>query len=210
VDKSKVAIQKQTFGIMKGSAVTIQGDKNAPSLIAEGMETGLSLKQAMPHATVKVTLSKSNFVNIDPRTLATKAVLCLDQDGKDFTSDKTILAATKRLIDANKNVFVMVPTSAHQTRQDYNDVLKAQGTYPIKRDYEQAISAQEFFGESLSQQSSVTIDTKSINTIAKNFAADNQQNNKALVTAYRAMTMESKPKEPINIIPNKYDVERNI
>jgi conjugative transfer relaxase protein TraI len=210
VDKSKVAIQKQTFGVMKGSTVTILGDKNSPTLIAEGIETGLSLKQAMPHATVKVTLSKSNFVNIDPRTLATKAVLCLDQDGKDFSSDKTILAATKRLIDANKNVFVMVPTSAQKTRQDYNDVLKTQGTHPIKRDYEQAISAQEFFGNSLSQQSSVTIDMKSINTIAKNFAADNQQNNKALVTAYRAMTMESKPKEPINIMPNKYDVERNI
>lgn len=210
VDKSKVAIQKQTFGAMKGSSVTIQGDKNAPTLIAEGIETGLSLKQAMPHATVKVTLSKSNFANIDPRTLVTKTVLCLDQDGKDFSTDKPLLTTAKRLMDANKNVFVMVPLGISQSKIDYNDVLKAHGTQPIKRDYEQAVSALEFFGKSLSELSSANIETKKIDTVVKNFAMDIQQNTKALATASHDISIESKHRQPIISTPNKHDIERNI
>jgi hypothetical protein len=146
VDKSKVSIQKQTFGVMKGSSVTIQGDKNAPTLVAEGIETGLSLKQAMPHVTVKVTLSKSNFMNIDVRSLSEKTIFCLDQDGKDVRADKMIFESAKRLIEANKQVAFMVPSSAAQSKQDYNDVLKQSGQSVIKRDFDKAISYAEMYG----------------------------------------------------------------
>ena len=41
IDKSIVKIQKQTFGVLHGAAVSIPGEKGAPTLIAEGTETGL-------------------------------------------------------------------------------------------------------------------------------------------------------------------------
>ena len=210
VDKSRVTLQKQTFGVMKGSSVTIYGDKNTPTLIAEGIETGLSLKQAVPHATVKVTLSKSNFANIDPRTLTTKTVLCLDQDGKDLRSDKIILTAAKRLIESHKDVYLMVPTSAPQLKQDYNDVLKTQGSSTIRRDYEQAVAAQAFYDKSLNQPISISAESKKIENMAKNFTSSQQQNNQVLNSTYRAITMDTQSPKTIQIKPNTQDFERSI
>lgn len=151
VDASTITVQKQSFGSLKGSTVTLgNSEKGAPTLIAEGMETGLSLKQALPNTAVKVTLSKSNFLNINPKSVGEKVVLCLDQDGKDLKADKTVFESAKRLSDANKQVALMVPSAASVVKQDYNDVLKQVGEAAIRRDFDSAIPYKSMYPDSQS------------------------------------------------------------
>ena len=207
IDKSTVTVQKQTFGSMRASAVSIKGAKDAPTLITEGVETGLSLKQALPDAAINITLSKANFKNIDPQSLSGKVVFTLDYDGKDLKQDKTIRDATKRLIDANKYVSFMVPNHAPHQKLDYNDILKDKGIGSIKQDFKQAISASNFYGEMLGTNK---VEAKKISGMANNLAVSEAQQNKAQLTAFK--TEITKSQQPTTItIPNKLnDVERSI
>lgn len=209
IDKSQIVVQKQTFGVTKGSSVTIPGEKNSPTLLAEGIETGLSLKLAVPNATIKITLSKSNFKNIDVRSLSEKTVFCLDHDGKDVRADKTIFESAKRLNDANIQVAFMIPESINQQKQDYNDVLKSQGTQPIKNDFDHAISAQDFYGKSFNMTKVGQEAEKKIGAAAKLISANDQRNDKALTAAYHAMTKDSQ-RESMNIAIKNNDIERGI
>lgn len=214
VDKSDVKIQKQTFGVMKGAVVTIKGHKGAPTLVAEGTETGLSLAQAISNATVKITLSKSNFVNIEAKSLSEKVVFCLDNDGKDIKSDKVITSAVKRLVESNKQVSIMVPTAVNNVKQDYNDVLKNVGIDPIQNDLKNAISSEKIYGnmnrDSLNFNSAQInilkgnnqISDKEINNFAKQIARDTNQTDLSHV--------HSKQTEPIKTITKLKDIEREI
>ena len=150
VDKSIASLQKQTFGLLKGATVNFNGEKSHPTLVAEGIETGLSLSHAIKNVSVKVTLSKANFKNIDSKTLSEKVIFCLDNDGQNVKSDKLIAESAKRLVDSNKHVFFMVPTTLSQSKQDYNDVLKHVGDGAIKRDFDGAISYNDMYGISKS------------------------------------------------------------
>lgn len=149
IDKSIAAIQKQTFGLVKGSTVNINGDKHAPTLIAEGTETGLSIASVVHNANVKITLSKSNFKNIDSKSLTEKNIFCIDNDGQNIKEDKLISESAKRLIEKNKQVAFMFPTHLKDQKQDYNDVLKQGGQDAIKRDYNNAISFKELYGSNI-------------------------------------------------------------
>lgn len=146
IEPSSVEVQKQTFGVMKGASVSIKGVRDETTLIAEGIETGLSLAKALPKANVKITLSQSNFLNIDTRSLPEKVFFCLDNDGKNFKENKIIFEASKRLDDKGKDVNFMLPTALGNKRQDYNDIIKHQGIEPIKQDYKQSISYNDFYG----------------------------------------------------------------
>jgi hypothetical protein len=76
--KAAVKIQKQTWGMLSSGACVHLGDtqnKRSPLYVAEGPETGLSIYAAMPEARVKVTLSKSNFKNMDPNMINQVIVL---------------------------------------------------------------------------------------------------------------------------------------
>lgn len=210
VDKSQVVIQKQTFGAMKGAAVTIEGKKGAPTLIAEGIETGLSLKQAIPHATIKITLSKSNFKNIDTRTLSDKTILCLDNDGKDLKRDKVILESTKRLVADHKQVSLMVPSNRNQPKQDYNDILKMDGTHPIKNDFDRAISARDFYGKAIEGSHSAPVAPEKISKAARQIQVEDQRNNQKLVATHRAMTRDTQQREPTRSMTKHPDIERSI
>ncbi len=178
VDAATIRVQKQSFGSLKSSTVTLgKSENSAPTLIAEGMETGLSLKQALPHTTVKVTLSKSNFLNIDSKSVGEKVVFCLDQDGKDIKSDKTVFESAKRLSDVNKQVSLMIPSAASGVKQDYNDVLKQAGEVAIRRDFESATPYKSMYKEDQS--------------IVVNGVLLNQKQVTALVKQHEKMTIAS-------------------
>ena len=146
IDKSIAAIQKQTFGLVKGATVNINGDKHAPTLVAEGTETGLSVASVIHKANVRITLSKSNFKNIDSKSLTEKTIFCIDNDGQNIKEDKLLSESAKRLVGKNKQVAFMLPTHLKDQKQDYNDVLKQGGNDAIKRDYENTISFKELYG----------------------------------------------------------------
>jgi hypothetical protein len=145
--KAQVKVGKQTFGPKKGAAVMIKQAVNpdAPSLIAEGVVTGLSLAKALPEANVVITLGKQSFGNIDPAVLSSKVIFCLDNDGQDLKKDKLIQESAKRLQDQKKEVQFMVPQGLALAKQDYNDILKQKGVAAVRQDFEGAISYADFY-----------------------------------------------------------------
>lgn len=215
VDKSTIKIQKQTFGVMKGAAVTIKGQKGALTLIAEGAETGLSVAQAISNATVKITLSKSNFVNIDVKLLSEKTVFCLDNDGKDLKSDKVIASAVKRLVEANKQVSIMMPTTLNSAKQDYNDILKMAGVDPIKNDLKNAISYENIYGDM--NKNNLSLSSSQVNMLKQN---NNQISEKSIDRFAKQLTRKVhqptlvqdhlKQNNPSKTIAQFKDIEREI
>ncbi len=63
-----------------GASVNISNKDSGVVYLAEGPETALSIYEAIPNADIKITLSKSNFKNVDLRDTVRPIVICLDND----------------------------------------------------------------------------------------------------------------------------------
>jgi conjugative transfer relaxase protein TraI len=150
-DKADVPLKKQTIGSKKGLVVKINQvqDKDAPTLIAEGVVTGLSLANALPKTNVIVVLGKQMFSSVSPAALSEKVIFCLDNDGKNLKTDTTILASANRLKESQKVVSFMVPNDLKILKQDYNDILKQKGKEAIQMGFMRAISYDEFYKNNL-------------------------------------------------------------
>lgn len=90
--KADVAVKKQTWGRPSQGCVVLVNLKlqEAGSIthLAEGVETALSIYQALGGADVRITLGKSNFKNIDPANTHQQVMLCLDHDAKHNQGDQ--------------------------------------------------------------------------------------------------------------------------
>ena len=115
-------------------------------MIAEGVETGLSLVIALPSTNVQIVLGKSNLLHIDSKSTAKNIVFCLDNDGKNCAEDKIIFESAKRLNDLGKTVNFIVPKILGNQKQDYNDVVKKAGIEPIRSDLSKSIPYGEMYG----------------------------------------------------------------
>ncbi len=145
INKDDIKISKQTFGILAGASVTVDGKNSNKILVAEGTETGLSLAKAAPSATVKIMLGKSNFLHIDTQSSAKNVVLCVDNDGKKISDDRIIFEAGKRLNHLGREVSLIVPTALGNQKQDYNDIIKKLGPDAIKSDLNKPISYSDMY-----------------------------------------------------------------
>ena len=116
---------KKTLGPKGGGVVILdEGHSNeSVTYIAEGIETGLSIRDAVRNERVIATLGKSNFNNIDMEILTKRVVLCLDNDGKNVMQDKIILDLVERLVKHEKEVVVTMP----HKKGDFNDVAREHG-----------------------------------------------------------------------------------
>lgn len=138
-NKAQVEVKKQVFGIIKGALVTLQkGNSQKPTLIAEGPETGLSLRQAMPNHDVKVTLGVYNYRNIQPTMVNQKVILCLDNDGQHSSTQKAVQQAIEHLQKSGKEVYTNQPDAI---KTDYNDMLKSEGIKAIQSKIESSAPA---------------------------------------------------------------------
>ncbi|MEI8055202.1 MAG: conjugative transfer relaxase/helicase TraI [bacterium] len=143
-NKADIAIKKRTYASPSGALVSLQkhnnkiNPENKISFIAEGAETGLSIKDAtenIKNSEVVVTLGKSNFTTIDPKSIGDKIVFCLDNDGPATFTDNTIHKAAKRLIDFGKEIFISIPGQAigkSDAKIDFNDMAKTTGIEAVK------------------------------------------------------------------------------
>ncbi|MEI8055095.1 MAG: Ti-type conjugative transfer relaxase TraA [bacterium] len=140
-NKADLDVNKRTYASPSGALVHLQKQgaaiESKTSYIAEGVETGLSIKDAIgPNANIAVTLGKSNFANIDPQSIGQKIVFCLDNDG--IKVDKTIDKAAQRLIDFGKEVFIAIPEAdtnsekPEKVKTDFNDIARSQGIEAVK------------------------------------------------------------------------------
>ncbi len=158
-NKADIAIRKRTYASPSGALVLLQkhkdgiDSKNKISFIAEGTETGLSIKDAaenIKNSEVTVTLGKSNFNNIDPKRVGDRVIFCLDNDGSATFSDNTIHKAAERLISFGKEVFIVIPiTNEKNIKMDFNDVARTSGITTVRNTLDSTVTYQEWKNNTL-------------------------------------------------------------
>ncbi|AFC74902.1 AAA family ATPase [Rickettsia parkeri] len=142
-NKAEIAINKSSFGKIKGSFVEIsknhEEQKNIPSsndsnnaannvtIIAEGLETSLSIKEAGIKGKILCSLGVSNIRNYEPLK-GEKILIAADNDGKDAVSVRTVIKAAEELMRKGAVVAIIQPPE----KGDFNDMLKSQGAESIK------------------------------------------------------------------------------
>jgi len=131
-------VQKRTFSSVSGSGVIISKglDKDAVTYLAEGVETALSIRDAVQHERVVAVLGKQNFAKVDPALTTQNIVLCLDNDGKSIQDDKLVKQAVERLEQAGRQVLLAYP----KHKGDFNDVAKTQGVEGVFKALNNTIS----------------------------------------------------------------------
>lgn len=155
--KADIDVQKRTYASPSGASVSLQKHKsgaepflidgsknNKISLFAEGVETGLSVKDAIKNADVQVTLGKSNFTTIDPKSTGQRIIFCLDNDGTKASTDNIIHKAAQLLIERGKEVFITMPQQIGGAKTDFNDLAKAAGTEAVKNHINNSVPYNEW------------------------------------------------------------------
>ena len=141
--KADLEVKKRTYGSPSGALVLLAKDSSiaqfGPTFIAEGIETGLSIRDAIKEGRVLVTLGKTNFLSVDLQSIGKKAVFCLDNDGVKNPYDDTIHKAVSRVVAAGKEVLISMPDQdSRQSKTDFNDIAKNYGAAKVQQYLSQA------------------------------------------------------------------------
>jgi hypothetical protein len=143
--KADIAVNKRSMGIIAGSFVSLNSfakdvnNQTRPcmvTIIAEGVETGLSIKEALmdrrnvvkysEKVNILCSLGVSNIKNYKPQ-IGERLIIAADHDGD---TSKTVEIIERAKIDIEKRgaiIMVVRPDSA----SDFNDVLKNGGSREI-------------------------------------------------------------------------------
>ncbi len=126
---------KTTYGSVTGAYVTLQeGSKNSPFIMAEGVETALSVKEAGVQGKVVCSLGITNYKNVieDQKNV----IIAADWDG---SKDKpTYIAAEKaktQIEDNGGKAQIILPVESpeqNSVKADFNDVLQEKGLASVK------------------------------------------------------------------------------
>jgi len=125
-NKANIAIFRKSFGSISGSFVNISNgdEKSNPhniTIIAEGIETALSLKQSGIDAKILCALGISNIKNYVPKN-GEQVIIAADNDGKNDVTNYTIAKAYD-ILSKLSSVSVVKP----RHHGDFNDILQEQG-----------------------------------------------------------------------------------
>lgn len=142
--KASLETPKRTYGALSGSWVCIQkGEAHQPVVIAEGVETALSLKEAGVHqGAIYSTLGIHNLNHAQDFILESRAevILAADQDGPDAPSHKIVGEVAHSLHEQGHKVSIARPSSTpDQPKRDWNDVLRQEGVQGFKKAFEEAL-----------------------------------------------------------------------
>ncbi|KJV80285.1 toprim domain protein [Rickettsia hoogstraalii str. RCCE3] len=142
-NKAEIEVNKRSFGKIRGSFVEIsknheqktkQSNKqinNSVSnvtIIAEGVETALSIGEAGIKGKILCSLGVSNIRNHEP-IKGERIIIAADNDGKDAVSVRTIIKAQEELISKGAVVSIIRPPE----KGDFNDMLKSQRAKSVKK-----------------------------------------------------------------------------
>lgn len=133
--KADIPVAKRSFGVVKGSAVTLQEDSlnegKASNIlfIVEGVETALSLKSAGVQGTIKASLGLSNIKRIAPESPLTHIVICADHDAPDSPAAKSL---EKSVISLQEHGLAITVIKPDKLGDDFNDLLKTQGSQGVR------------------------------------------------------------------------------
>lgn len=133
--EQKHATAKANLGSMAQATVHINaGIDDKTIMLAEGIETALSVAEAMPLNKVVATLSVANLKNAPLSTATQKIVICADFDGKQAASNKAVEAAASWYRDKGLEVVIVYPERiAGMNKVDFNDVLTHLGPQAISK-----------------------------------------------------------------------------
>jgi len=134
--KANVDTPRKSFGKITGSFVEISSpnhniqnlqnqflkDHNTITIIAEGLETALSIQYAGIDAKIICSLGIHNIKNYVPHK-GEQIIIAADNDGKDATTNKTIIEASDSLRMSGAAVRVVKPEQIG----DFNDILQRNG-----------------------------------------------------------------------------------
>jgi DNA primase len=125
--KASLALVKKSGGVIRGGNVTLQKgpQKEGVTLIAEGVETGLSLVSAGVKGEVVCTLGRGNVRGLSPSSKT--LVLCADWDGEGAKTHARLLEDKAFFQEKGYDVHVVWPTQKGLEKCDFNDVLKKEG-----------------------------------------------------------------------------------
>ena len=98
-----------------------EADEGSSVLIAEGIETALSLSVALPEDRVLAALSVTNIKNIELPPAITDVYLCMDADESGSTA-RTYNQAARVFKEQGRRVFCVRPPAGFN---DFNDVARA-------------------------------------------------------------------------------------
>jgi Ti-type conjugative transfer relaxase TraA len=148
-NKAEIDIPKKSFGRISGSFVEVaKSEKANITIIAEGLETALSVKQALSEHSEKkgnteavrilCSLGISNIKNYRARE-GEKIIIAADNDGHDSTTHKTIENARLELSSKGAFVEIVRPIKVG----DFNDILKdkALGEKEIQNSFENVLAS---------------------------------------------------------------------
>ncbi len=126
---------KISLGVLGQSAVVVQEGIDPTTVwVAEGIETALSVAQAMPHQTVMATLSVERLKNIAIKPGVEKVVICADHDGVHANSYNSVIEAVGHHLSKVSRVFMAMPSAiAGMDKVDFNDLLKQGGVASVKQ-----------------------------------------------------------------------------
>jgi|GEM_PF-5259193 len=148
-NKANIEVKKRSFGKIKGSFVEIgrnneqkhakqnkHGSNQAGNvtIIAEGLETALSIGESGIKGRILCSLGVSNIKNYEAE-LGEKIIIAADNDGKEAVSFNTVIKAKEELVSKGATVSIIMP----QAVGDFNDMLKFQGAESIRKFIEPAI-----------------------------------------------------------------------
>ncbi len=147
-NKADIEVNKRSFGRIRGSFVEINknneqqnvqsrniqsskdGNNSASNvtIIAEGLETALSIREAGIKGKILCSLGVSNIRNYEP-IKGERIIIAADNDGKDAVSVNTVIKAQEELISKGAVVSIIRPPE----KGDFNDMLKSQGAESINK-----------------------------------------------------------------------------
>ncbi|KJV76736.1 toprim domain protein [Rickettsia hoogstraalii str. RCCE3] len=152
-NKADIKVNKRSFGRIRGSFVEINknneqqnvqsrnvqsrnvqsskdGNNSASNvtIIAEGLETALSIREAGIKGKILCSLGVSNIRNYEP-IKGERIIIAADNDGKDAVSVNTVIKAQEELIRQGAVVAIIRPPE----KGDFNDMLKSQGAESINK-----------------------------------------------------------------------------
>ncbi len=158
--KAAISVPKKSFGKIAGSFVEVASRETASlknkqdenlkdrckiTIIAEGLETALSIKQAGIEAKILCSLGISNIKNYIPQ-IGERIIIAADNDGENSITEKTIIEA-KNSLAKHAMVNVVKPDEIG----DFNDYLQKQGniagTKEIRGIFEPVINSLESYSD---------------------------------------------------------------
>ena len=125
-------IAKRSFGAISGAVTRLAGNAAGPILIAEGLETGLSLWAATGCETW-ITLGIVTLAKLEKLPQGRTVVLCRDDDGHSSPPFNAVRKVQRHLLGLGYKVRIATPwPEQRQDKSDFNDVMVTLGLQAVR------------------------------------------------------------------------------